>query len=152
MRNFTWNRFPIKNLLIDSLLTPYCMVIHFLCFCEWRYSCGEDDRWARIRTGSAGSGLKPILAGSGLVRTAIFLKIGGSGLDRTEKILVILMWIFWKYQKFCCDPISQVCQMVVYILPSNAKTLLELFCNSNCIHLSSHITLNSSSNVNIVGG
>ena len=21
---------------------PYCMVIHFLCFCEWRYSCGED--------------------------------------------------------------------------------------------------------------
>jgi len=27
----------------------------------------------------------------GLDRTAIFLKIGGSGLDRTEKILVILM-------------------------------------------------------------
>jgi len=22
MRNFTWNRFPIKILLIDSLLTP----------------------------------------------------------------------------------------------------------------------------------
>ena len=22
MRNFTWNRFPIKNLMIDSLLTP----------------------------------------------------------------------------------------------------------------------------------
>jgi len=22
MRNFTWNRFPIKNLLINSLLTP----------------------------------------------------------------------------------------------------------------------------------
>jgi len=22
MRNFTWNRLPIKNLLIDSLLTP----------------------------------------------------------------------------------------------------------------------------------
>jgi len=22
MRNFTWNRFSIKNLLIDSLLTP----------------------------------------------------------------------------------------------------------------------------------
>jgi len=33
-----------------------------------------------------GSGLKPILAGSGLDQTAIFLKIGGSGLDRTEKI------------------------------------------------------------------
>ena len=31
------------------------------------------------------------LAGSGLHRTAIFLKIGGSGLDRTEKISVVLM-------------------------------------------------------------
>jgi len=40
--------------------------------------------------------------------------------------------------------------MVVYILPSIAKTPLELFCNSSCIHLSSHITLSSSSNVNIV--
>ena len=38
-----------------------------------------------------GSGLKPILDGSGLDRTAIFLKIGGSGLDRTEKIFVFLM-------------------------------------------------------------
>ena len=33
-----------------------------------------------------GLGLKPILSGSGLDRTAIFLKIGGSGLDRTKKI------------------------------------------------------------------
>jgi len=40
--------------------------------------------------------------------------------------------------------------MVIYILPSNAKTLLGLFCNSNCIHYCSHITLNFSSNVNIV--
>jgi len=35
-----------------------------------------------------GSGLKPILAGSGLDRTALFFKIGGSGLDWTEKIFV----------------------------------------------------------------
>ena len=21
---------------------PFCMVIHFLCSCEWRYSCGDD--------------------------------------------------------------------------------------------------------------
>jgi len=34
--------------------------------------------------------------------------------------------------------------MVVYILLSNAKTLLGLFCNSNCIHRSSHITLSFS--------
>ena len=40
--------------------------------------------------------------------------------------------------------------MVVYILPSNAKTLLGLFCNSNCTHLCAHITLSSSSNVNVV--
>ena len=40
--------------------------------------------------------------------------------------------------------------MVVYILPPNAKTLLGLFCNSNCIHLCSHIMLSSSSNVNRV--
>jgi len=38
-----------------------------------------------------GSGLKPILAGSGLDQTAMFLKIGGSGLDQTEKIYVVLM-------------------------------------------------------------
>ena len=23
-------------------VVPYSMVIHFLCFCKWRYSCGED--------------------------------------------------------------------------------------------------------------
>ena len=40
--------------------------------------------------------------------------------------------------------------MVVYILSSNAKTLLGLLCSSNCIHLCSHITMSSSSNVNIV--
>ena len=38
-----------------------------------------------------GSRLKPILAGSGLDRTAIFLKIGGSDLDRTQKIFIVLM-------------------------------------------------------------
>jgi len=40
--------------------------------------------------------------------------------------------------------------MVVHILLSNAKTLLGLFCNSNSIHLCSHITLSFGSNVNIV--
>jgi len=38
-----------------------------------------------------GSGLKPILAGSRLNRTAFFLKISGSRLVRTEKIFVVLM-------------------------------------------------------------
>jgi len=40
--------------------------------------------------------------------------------------------------------------MAVYILPSVAKALLGLFCNSNCFHLCPHIRLNSSSNVYIV--
>jgi len=40
--------------------------------------------------------------------------------------------------------------MVLYVLSPNAKTLLGLFSNSNCIHLRSHITLSSSSNVNTV--
>jgi len=38
-----------------------------------------------------GSGLKQILAGSGLDWTAIFLKIGRSGLDRTEKFFIVSM-------------------------------------------------------------
>jgi len=40
--------------------------------------------------------------------------------------------------------------MVVHILPSNAKPLLGLFCNSNSIHLCSRITLSFSNNLNIV--
>jgi len=44
----------------------------------------------------------------------------------------------------------QICETTVQILPSVAKDLLRLFCNSNCIHLCSHTTLSSSSNVNIV--
>ena len=39
--------------------------------------------------------------------------------------------------------------MVVYIFPSNVKTLLGLFCNLNCFHFCSHVTSSSSSNVNI---
>ena len=50
---------------------------------------GRDEHGSRLdRTGS---GLKPILTGSGLDRTAIFFKIGGPGLDETEKISVLLM-------------------------------------------------------------
>jgi len=37
------------------------------------------------------------------------MKIGGLGLDWTEKMCVILMWLFWKYQNCSCDSISKVC-------------------------------------------
>ena len=40
--------------------------------------------------------------------------------------------------------------MVVHILPSNAKPLLGLICNSNYILHCSHMTVSSSRNVNIV--
>jgi len=64
----------------------------------------QETTFTRDEHGSGldrtGSGLKPILAGSGLDRTANFLKFGGSGLDQTEKIFLILMRLFWKYQKF----------------------------------------------------
>ena len=50
---------------------------------------GRDEHGSGLdRTGS---GLKPIFGGSGLVRTAIFLKIGGSGLDRIQKIFLVSM-------------------------------------------------------------
>jgi len=58
-------------------------------------SLGSVSTTSRDEQGSGldrtGSGLKPILVGSGLDRNAIFLKIGGSGLDRTERIFVVLM-------------------------------------------------------------
>jgi len=46
-----------------------------------------------MNTDRTGAGLKSILAGSALDRTAIFLKIGLSGLDRTEKIFFFNMII-----------------------------------------------------------
>ena len=51
--------------------------------------CCRDEHGSGLdRTGS---GLKPILARSGMDRTAVFFKTGGSGLDRTEKIYVVVM-------------------------------------------------------------
>jgi len=82
--------FGAKLLLGGNVL---CNILMACYRCFWYM----HQRWARIRTGS---GLKPILAGSGLDRTAIFLKIGEAGLDRTEKIFVVSMLLFWIYQKF----------------------------------------------------
>jgi len=49
----------------------------------------RDERGSGLdRTGSE---LEQILAGSGLDRTAFFWKFGGSGLDSTEKIFLVLM-------------------------------------------------------------
>jgi len=61
---------------------------------QFLYQGTSLQRWARTGLDRTGSSLKPILSGSGLHRTAIFLKFGGWGLDRTEIICVILMWVF----------------------------------------------------------
>ena len=66
-------------------------------------------RFMAIGRDEHGSGLKPILAGSGLDRTAIFLKIGGSRLDRTEKQFVFQCDYFERIKNFSCDPILQIC-------------------------------------------
>ena len=46
MRNFTWNRFPIKNLLIDSLLTPIVENTHQYIFCNF-------ETWHQLIRGPA---------------------------------------------------------------------------------------------------
>jgi len=81
-----------------------------------------------------GSGLKPILAGSGLDWTAIFLKTGGAGLDRTEKIFFVSMLLFWTYQKFWLWSNFTDLLNGHEILPWMTKALLRLFCHLNCVH------------------
>ena len=82
----------------------------------------KSQRSARIRAGSDWTGLKLILDGSGLDRTAIFLKIGGSDwenfccfnviIQNISNILVVIRFyrfakwqciFFYQWQKLSCD-------------------------------------------------
>ena len=46
MRNFTWNRFPIENLLIESLLTPIVQSTYLnRDMCEFESSQKDESRW-----------------------------------------------------------------------------------------------------------
>jgi len=46
MRNFTWKRFPIKNLLIDSLLTPSVESTYLNRYmCKFESSQKDESRW-----------------------------------------------------------------------------------------------------------
>jgi len=46
MRNFTRNRFPIKNLLIDSLLTPIVESTYLnRDMCKFQSSQKDESRW-----------------------------------------------------------------------------------------------------------
>jgi len=46
MRNFTWNRFPIKNVLIDSLLTPIVESTYLnRDICKFESSQKDESRW-----------------------------------------------------------------------------------------------------------
>jgi len=99
--------------------------------CRDEHRSGLDQDWSQFWPDQDWIGLQ------------FFLKIGGSGLDRTEKIFVVLMWIFWKYQKFLLwSDFTGLLNHSLYFA-IKGKTLLGLFCNSNCIHLWAHITLTS---------
>ena len=46
MRNFTWHRFPIKHLLIDSLLTPIVESTYLTRdMCKFESSQKDENRW-----------------------------------------------------------------------------------------------------------
>ena len=46
MRNFTWNRFPVKNLLIDSLLAPIVESTYLnRDMCKFESSKKDESRW-----------------------------------------------------------------------------------------------------------
>jgi len=51
------------------------------------YPCAAYQRWARIRTESDWTGLKPILAGSALDRSAIFFKLADQDWITLRKFL-----------------------------------------------------------------
>jgi len=54
MRNFTWNRFPIKNLLIDSLLTPIVESTYLnRDMCKFESSQKDESRWQSIDSSKA---------------------------------------------------------------------------------------------------
>ena len=54
MRNFTWNRFPIKNLLIDSLLTPIVESTYLnRDMCKFESSQKDESRWQSTNSSKA---------------------------------------------------------------------------------------------------
>jgi len=83
------------------------------------------QRWERIRTGSDWSGLKPILAGSGLDRTTIFWKLADQDWIGLRKFL--LSWSVYSnhIKNFSCNVILQIYWKVKYILPSAAKLIWD---------------------------
>jgi len=73
-----------------------CTGVYQMCVLQERSHCLTFNVLSEVcqpelKTVQDWTGLKPILAGPGLDRTAIFFKICGSGLDRAEKIFVVLM-------------------------------------------------------------
>ena len=99
--------------------------------------------WTRDEHGSGldqtGSGPKPILAGSGLGRTAIFLKIDWSGLDRTEKIccfdviilttssMLVVMWFYRLVKWYCifCHQRQKLCWDDFAVHPTSSRLHIQ---------------------------
>ena len=77
-----------------------------------------------------------------------FFKFGVSGLDRTDKFFVILMWLHLNISKILIVIRFHRLVKVVHMLPSMTKALLGLFCICNYPPLL--ISLISTSNANTV--
>jgi len=79
MRNFTWNRFPIKNLLIDSLLTPIVESTYLSRdMCKFESSQKDESRWQSTDSLKAyrnTSAFKCYLLLSCFYRLAAYLKV-----------------------------------------------------------------------------
>jgi len=91
---------------------------------------------------------------SHLCRTASHCNLFQNWRTRTGsdwEIFVVLMWLFWNYQQFYLwSDFTGFRNVSVYFAIKCKNSVVDFFFNSNCIHLYSHITLTSSSNVNIV--
>ena len=84
MPNFTWNRFPIKNLLIDSLLTPivestYLNISNAL----WLWSDGLPDSLFKSRSA-------PLYMSSAPIIPTLFESWARYKLDKIDELSVLL--------------------------------------------------------------
>ena len=84
-QKFIWEHHIWCHVKISEVATLVSMIPNFW----WQ-------RWARIRTASNWIRTEANFGGMRTGSDCNFLKIGGSGLGRTEKIFGVLMWLFWK--------------------------------------------------------
>ena len=92
-RNIMPSRKQVVSVSLTFIATEWFLqlkkIVKYFFDISGRLVAARDEHGSGLdRTGT---GLKPIVAESGLDQTAIFFKIGRSGLDRTENIFVVFM-------------------------------------------------------------